>query len=177
MLDQLLSDCRTAWIKAKTQKKHPFRYFTLATTLDGNPQARVVVLRHYDLKTDCFTIYSDARTPKIVALKENPRATLLFYDPRKFLQVRVQAQCEAIKKDEEKFRQQHLAAQKDYTTSIAPGSPIKAMDAITYSEAHHFVVLQFKATTIDYLRLMRPNHQRALFAYKDGIWQGQFVAP
>ncbi len=36
MLDNILKECQTAWIKTKTKRNHAFRYFSLATTaIDG----------------------------------------------------------------------------------------------------------------------------------------------
>ena len=178
MLDQLLLDCKTAWIKAKRQKKHPFRYCTLVTVRpDGLPDARVVVLRDYDAQNDRFIVYTDARTPKVEALRAQPNAMLLFYDARKLMQLRVEVHCTGMHEDHQKYKQQHPAAQKDYTTTLPPGSPIKAMDAVTYGEQHHFLSLEFTANKIDYLRLKRPNHQRAVFQKNAGQWEGQFLTP
>ena len=42
---------------------------------------------------------------------------------------------------------------------------------------NHFYELIFEADTIDYLKLKRPNHQRAYFERKDQKWEGSFVAP
>ena len=178
MLDNILKECETSWIKTKTNKNHPFRYFTLATTSpNGKPQARTVVLRKFDAKAFTFGIYTDARTPKIAALQHLAEATLLFYDHRKLCQIRVNATCIAQRKDATLFAQQHEGAQKDYTTTVAPGTAIKAMDAIDYEKDNHFMVLVFKAYQIDYLRLKRPNHQRAIFTLDGNDWQGTFVAP
>lgn len=178
MLDKILQDCRTEWIKSKVKKNHPFRYLSLATTHpNGDPEVRLVVLRNYHSENDLFTIYTDARTPKIRALASNPTAELLFYDPKKLVQIRVTTRCIEQKSDEQIFKQQHVGAQKDYTTTVAPGTVIKQMDALTYSDSHHFRILVFKATKIDYLRLKRPNHQRAVFNFFDEQWKGSFVAP
>jgi pyridoxamine 5'-phosphate oxidase len=178
MLDKILADCSTEWSKTKTNKKHPYRYFYLATVdKEGLPEVRTVVLRKFDPKQLLFTIYTDARTPKITSLIALPFAELLFYDARKLTQLRVRAKCIEQSKDEVAFSQQHENAQKDYTTNIAPGQPIKSMDEVTYLEENHFVKLVFKAEKIDFLKLMRPNHQRAIFEFKDDQWKGKFVTP
>ena len=75
------------------------------------------------------------------------------------------------------LQQQHQAAQKDYTTLVAPGTVIKSMDTLEYGVENHFVKLVFKAYQIDYLRLKRPNHQRAVFTLEGDEWQGTFVTP
>ena len=178
MLDQILADCSTEWGKTKANKKHPYRYFYLATVAkNGLPEVRTVVLRKFEPRELLFTIYTDARTPKVNSLEVLPNAELLFYDARKLTQIRVRAICIEQSRDEVAFSQQHQNAQKDYTTTIAPGEPIKSMDSIAYGEENHFVKLVFKATKIDFLRLKRPNHQRAIFEFLDGRWEGRFVSP
>jgi len=162
MLDNIFKFCETEWIKTKTKKNHPFRYFSLATVdPQGKPESRMVVLRKFDASAVEFTVYTE----------------LLFYDHKKLCQIRVKASCIERKKDLTLYLQQHQAAQKDYTTLIAPGTMIKAMDAVEYGVENHFVKLVFKAYQIDYLRLKRPNHQRAVFTLEDKEWQGTFVTP
>lgn len=178
MLDNILQSCIDEWVKARTKKNHPFRYFTLSTVSPNNrPEARVVVLRHFDPLNYCFTIYTDIRTPKLKSLIHNPLAELLFYDPKRNLQIRVIVRCIHQEKDDKMFAQQHEKAQKDYTTNLAPGTPIKSMDAVEYSATHHFCKLIFKAEKIDFLRLKRPNHQRAVFQWIDKKWEASFLTP
>ena len=178
MLDSILKSCATEWIKTKTKKNHPFRFFSLATvTPEGQAESRMVVLRKFDPSSLEFSIYTDARTPKIKALHHNSDAELLFYDHKKLCQIRVKATCVKQEKDVNLFLQQHEAAQKDYTTLIAPGTEIKAMDTVEYGKENHFVKLVFKAYHIDYLRLKRPNHQRAVFCLQNEKWEGTFVTP
>ena len=178
MLDSILKACETAWIKTKTKKNHPFRFFTLATTdPQGQAEARMVVLRKFDAKHFEFTIYTDLRTPKIASIEHNPAVELLFYDHKKLWQIRVKAKCIAKRKDPVIFKQQQEAAQKDYTTIVAPGTKLKAMDAVEYGNENYFAVLTFRAFHIDHLQLKRPNHQRAIFNLQDQKWEGTFVTP
>ena len=74
--------------KNKNKKEPSYRYFTLSTINSNNrPDARVVVLRHFDAKEYLFSIYTDARSEKVHSLKSNPVAELLFYDHRKLSQL------------------------------------------------------------------------------------------
>lgn len=178
MLDKILEECATEWMKAKSLKKHPFRYCSLATVgSNSSPESRMVVLRHFEPSTFLFTIYSDQRSSKITALENNPLGELLFYDSKKMVQVRVKARCVLITEDSEVYAQQHEKAQKDYTTSRPPGTKIKSMDEIRYTSKNHFVKLIFKAEKIEYLRLKRPNHHRAIFEILDGKWESHFLVP
>ena len=178
MLDSVLKSCETAWIKTKTKKNHPFRFFSLVTTSpEGQAEARMVVLRKFDVSNFEFTIYTDLRTPKMASIVHIPEVELLFYDHKKLWQIRVKAKCIAQREDPALFAQQQEAAQKDYTTLIAPGTEIKAMDAVEYGSKNHFVVLTFRAYHIDHLQLKRPNHQRAIFTLQGQEWKGSFVTP
>lgn len=86
MLDNIFKFCETEWIKTKTKKNHPFRYFSLSTVdPEGKPESRMVVLRKFDASAVEFTVYTDARTPKIKSLASNPDAELLFYNHKKIM--------------------------------------------------------------------------------------------
>ena len=179
MLNNICVNVKQLGLNPKPKKNHPFRYVTLSTVSpDGLPEARVVVLRHFDATSFTFTIYTDARTPKrLNHLNSTPTVELLFYDHRKLTQIRVKATYEDQKHDKALFEKQHEAAQKDYTTAVPPGSPLKGMDQLEYTKENYFTVLTFKAVQIDYLRLKRPNHQRAIFNFNAGQWDGGFVTP
>ena len=73
MLTSILKECKEQWIKAKHNKKHPFRFFTLATIAsEGSPHLRTVVLRDFDSETLSFTIYTDLRSRKVLELEQDP---------------------------------------------------------------------------------------------------------
>jgi pyridoxamine 5'-phosphate oxidase len=62
---------------------------TVATaTSDGQPSARMVLLKHWD--GDGFVFFSSYNSPKGIDLAENPRAALLFYWAETERQVRIE---------------------------------------------------------------------------------------
>ena len=72
MLNQILDDCKKQLSAALKHKKHPFRFFTLATqTQNGKINLRTVVLRDFDPEQMTFTIFTDARSKKVKELNEN----------------------------------------------------------------------------------------------------------
>jgi len=81
------------------KKGHPFRYFTLATLNNGRPKQRTVVLRKIskDLK---FTFYTDCRSPKIEQIKSNENVNLLFYHPKKLIQITIEGKAKQITNNE-----------------------------------------------------------------------------
>ena len=171
-----LNSAKQNGLKQKQRRIILLLFFFVTVDPEGKPESRMVVLRKFDARAVEFTVYTDARTPKIKSLASNPDAELLFYDHKKLCQIRVKASCIEKKKDPALFLQQHEAAQKDYTTLIAPGTTLKQW-MVEYGIENHFIKLVFKAYQIDYLRLKRPNHQRAVFTFREKGWQGTFVTP
>ena len=181
MLDQILTDCKHELINGYAKRKHPFRYFTLATSDSNGIRQRTVVLRKLQ---DDFTIlfYTDARTPKVQSIQENSNVSALFYHPKKLLQIQITGQARIVE-DSNRLKQywnnigEH--SRKDYITKLVPGSEIKNPDHVGYNpEDHHFCAIEINPTTIEYLQLKRPNHLRPRF-HKDekGECSGQFLTP
>jgi hypothetical protein len=70
------------------------------------------------------------------------------------------------------------ASRKDYTTSLAPGTPIENLDEVGYLAAeNYFCPLRLVSYKIEYLRLQRPNHVRILFSKTVSDWTGEFLVP
>ena len=68
---------------------------TLATTgADGQPSARIVLLKSFDDRG--FVFYTNYQSRKGQELSENPRASLLFYWPQLWRQVRIEGVVEKI---------------------------------------------------------------------------------
>jgi len=68
---------------------------TLATTgTDGQPSARIVLLKSFDDRG--FIFYTNYQSRKGQELSENPRASLLFYWPQLWRQVRIEGVVEKI---------------------------------------------------------------------------------
>ena len=178
MLDQIFTKCNEEWKSSLNQKKHSFRFFNLATSNNNIPELRVVVLRDYDPEKKQFTIYTDSRSQKVLSLENNKNVELLFYNPEKLTQIRVQASCILMIEDNSVFIQQPSASQKDYTTQHAPGTPIESESSVDFlKETHYFLKLVFEATQIEYLQLKRPVHIRALFKKNKSKWVGEFRTP
>ena len=167
--------------KAVSKKGHPFRFFTLATAgLDNLAILRTVVLRKVSKNLD-LVIYTDKRSKKITHIKENNKVSLLFYNPEKMLQLKVEGKAEIIT-DKIMLNKHWNAIQinnrKDYITKNAPGSVINNPDAIEYIDSeNHFCMLQIQPFKIEYLKLKRPNHIRIRFSKLGEKWHEEFLTP
>lgn len=167
--------------KGTTTKNHPFRYCTLATIgLERMPRLRTIVLRKVSEELK-LTFYTDRRSKKIVHIKENNRISVLFYHPKKLLQVKVDGLAYTVT-DKTILKKYWSGIQpnsrKDYTTGSAPGSTISNPDKVEYLEdENHFCMVEIEPFKIEYLKLKRPNHLRVRFSKIDGDWDGEFLVP
>ncbi|PCJ96898.1 MAG: pyridoxamine 5'-phosphate oxidase [Flavobacteriaceae bacterium] len=163
------------------QKKHPFGFFTLGTVgLDRLARLRMVMLRAVgdDLQ---LVFYSDKRAKKVTHIKENNKVSLLFYHPEKFIQLKI----EGIATIHSNFEGKHTLwnilaedAKKNYSTSLAPGSTIKAPENIKYlDDDNHFCQIKVEPFKIEYLKIQSPSHIRVRFSKNNDDWVGEYLVP
>lgn len=180
MTQQYLEEAIRELVNGHSKKRHPFRYFVLATNENGKPRQRTVVLRKTLLDAS-LVIYTDKRTQKIKDIQNNSEFSALFYDSKKLLQLRIEGKAELITDKEQIATYWHTvqaSSRKDYTTIIAPGTAIINPDEIEYKpEENYFCPVKLIPKTIEYLRLQRPNHIRILFSKIDNDWSGEFLVP
>ena len=180
MKNQFLEEAKQELVHGHSKKRHPFRYFTLSTIEDGQPKQRTVVLRK-TLPDSSLVFYTDHRTQKIKDIQKNPKFSALFYHPKKLLQIRVEGKAELITDAADIATYWHTvqqASRKDYTTNIAPGTQIKNPDNVDYNpDENYFCPVKLIPTSIEYLRLTRPNHIRILFDKVNEDWSGEFLVP
>lgn len=180
MKNQFLEEAKRELVNGHSKKRHPFRYFVLATNENGKPMQRTVVLRKTLLDLS-LVFYTDSRTQKIKDIQNNSEFSALFYNSKKLLQIRVEGKAELITDQEQIATYWHTvqeSSKKDYTTNRAPGTLIKNPDDIDYqSNENYFCPVKLVPNTIEYLQLKRPNHLRVLFSKIDTNWSGEFLVP
>lgn len=157
----------------------PARTPTLATLgKDGAPEARKVVLRATDRANATLTVHTDLRSAKASELVAEPRATLLFWDHTRALQIRVRAVAEVrsgadASKD---WAAVPPKARENYGVAPRPGHEINhADDYALQPEPQNFAVLDFRMDEIETLHLGE-RHRRARFLRHDGF-TGLWLAP
>lgn len=147
--------------------------------LAGFAEARVVVLRAADEARAQLEIHTDSATSKVSELAEAPGATLLIWDSRARLQIRLRCHITRAGEELTKAAWDHVppGAQYVYGTDPAPGTPISADDAYRPGpDPTRFVVMTCDLAEIETLHLGPERHWRALFRRKDG-WHGSWLAP
>lgn len=183
-LDAVFKDLQQEIRRGTLDKKHPFRFITLATVNEGTPEARYVVLRKVDEFFN-FYIYTDLRTSKVEAIQTNDQVSVLLYHPQKRIQVRVQATAAIHQHDllaQDHWTRVQGDAQKAYNSVLAPGSSIATPeDAFTWndplSNPTFFGVIVLKPLKIEILQLNGLEHLRAFFTHEEGKWIGKWLVP
>ena len=160
--------------------KHPFRYLTVATVGEQFPQVRTVVMRQFTADLE-FLAYTDVRSSKVQELLEVPRVSLLFYHPKKQVQVRVKALATIHVEDElaqEHWKRVPDKRRSEYQSKLDPATRIAAPAAgwESSSEHSHFSVLKFSPLSIEVLQLAREGHLRIQYDLASG-WQGVWLVP
>ena len=75
--------------RGTVDRKSPFKLPALSTSTDNKVFQRIVVARRFIEHDQSLIIYTDYESQKYHQLKTNPSCSLLFWDPKKRLQVQV----------------------------------------------------------------------------------------
>ena len=177
-LENILLDCKKQLNGALNHKKHPFRYFTLASISENDtPNLRTVVLREFNANKFQLTIFTDARSKKVKELKLNQNGKFLFYDSSRLIQLILEVKMIEIIDLKNDFKALPHPSKKDYTSVLKPGAKIKSPDEVNYDYSNdYFRKIIFQTINLEYLKLKRPNHIRAFFSVEDK-WKGTYLVP
>ncbi len=177
-LENILIDCKKQLTGALNHKKHPFRYFTLASTSkDGTPSLRTVVLREFCADEFSLTIFTDARSKKVEEFKINKWGKFLFYDTSRLVQIILHVKMTEFIDLNNDFKLLPKPSKKDFTSIPKPGTKIQSPEKVKYDYSKdYFRKIIFQAVNLEYLKLARPTHIRAFFSYEDK-WKGTYLVP
>ncbi len=155
------------------------RHPTLATLGARGPEARIVVLRGVDKSLAELSVHTDLRSAKVSELSAEPRASLLIWEQKTRLQIRlrVNVSVKSGKPAATDWQQVPETARKVYGAHPAPGSPMeKPEQLVQHSDPMAFAVLVCRMTEIETLYLGDGLHRRAIFR-RDNAWAGSWIAP
>ncbi len=141
---------------------------------------RIVVLRKSDQSKNLLQFHSDIRSDKIPKLKNNKKASMLFYDKEEKIQVRLKVECtinhdneitkESWSKTGHISRKCYLVDNGPGTESPSPTSGLKPeLDNFEFTMEQseegykNFTVIQCKIKSIEWLYLAAKGHRRARF--------------
>ena len=145
---------------------------------------RIVVLRKSDQSNNLIQFHSDIRSDKIPKLKNNKKASMLFYDKEEKIQARLKVECtinhnneitkESWSKTGHISRKCYLVDNGPGTKSPSPTSGLKPeLDNFEFTMEQseegykNFTVIQCKIKSIEWLYLAAKGHRRARFELED----------
>jgi 3-hydroxyisobutyrate dehydrogenase len=169
---------------AVTNRSSSFRIPVFICSHKDEVDGRIVVLRKLDRENNLLQFHTDLRSPKVEILKNNNKASLLFYDKEEKIQLRVKVNCEinnqnSITKESWK-RTQHIS-RRCYLTDSPPGTSsenptsgmISKLEDFDYTMDQseegfkNFTVIKCKIKTIEWLYLAAKGHRRAIIDVKN----------
>ena len=165
---------------AVTNRSSTFRIPVFVCGDQKDFDGRIVILRKSDLSKNLLQFHSDIRSDKIPKLKNNEYASMLFYDKKEKIQLRLKVECkinhnnkitkESWSKTGHISRKCYLVDNGPGTESFIPTSGLKPeLDnyefTLLQSEEGYknFTVIQCKIKSIEWLYLAAKGHRRARF--------------
>jgi pyridoxamine 5'-phosphate oxidase len=170
--------------RGAVDRRSPFHTPSVATIgLDGQPQARTVVLRAVDPVARTLRFHTDRRSTKFVELSADARVTVLGYDAGRKIQLRLAGRATLHHGDAlatAAWAQSRAMSQACYAQTEAPGTPLThAGNAPSGTDAGfaNFTVVSVQIFELEWLYLAHEGHRRARFAWGTGKLQQTWLAP
>jgi hypothetical protein len=160
-----------------------FKTLTVATNTSDGADARTVVLRQVDAVRRYVWFHTDARAGKVMQLEAFPNATLLFWDEKRQVQLRLTAETRLHTDDyvaDEHWGNLWVGGRKTYLSERVPGSeqpdpypgfPVELgenlpTEADSEAGRKNFAVIECRVLSMEYLHLSRGGQTRARFQYE-----------
>ena len=169
---------------AVVNRNSPFRIPVFICADQNDVDGRIVVLRKSDKNNSLLQFHTDLRSQKVVILKKNKNASLIFYDKEEKIQLRVKVICEVNNQDpvsEESWKKTQHISRRCYLTDSAPGSVserptsgmISKLEDFDYTMEQsekgyeNFTVIKCEIKSIEWLYLAAKGHRRAIFDFEN----------
>ena len=165
---------------AVSNRTSPFRIPVFICSHQDEVDGRIVVLRKSDRENNLLQFHTDFRSPKVEILKNNNKASLLFYDKEEKIQLRVKVNCEINNQNsitEESWEKTQHISRRCYLTDSPPGTSsetptsgmISKLEVFDYTMEQseegfkNFTVIKCNIKSIEWLYLAAKGHRRAMF--------------
>lgn len=152
-------------LKKETLIKKGQRVIALATQSDDYPKSRNVIIRDFQISENRLRIYTHGLSAKVEELNKNPKCSLLWYHPKKKIQIQFYANAQII--DNEKILQSVFSNVSDHSKKDYYG-PKPGLDYLkNKDEAHHknhFCIIDFKISRYILLKLDPEEHLKLEYA-------------
>lgn len=129
---------------------------------DRGADARMLVLRRFDRQTRILELHTDARAPKIAQLKTDPRCTLVFFDARSNVQLRVFGEAAVHMNDAhgDAAFERAPAGSLDQYRGARPGARLSDDPERSQDARYNFAAIRVRMLEADRLNLSRSGHER-----------------
>lgn len=161
-------------------RAHGWRTPVLASRDGEGADARTVVLREVEPEPALLRLYTDARSPKVAQLQQQPRATLVAWCPHLGWQLRLRVQAQVVTGGlavSSRWAKVMLRpSAQDYLSPLPPGQRLDLAEAHPPERASlaHFALLELHVLSLDWLGLRSGGaQQRAVWDENGARW----VAP
>ena len=165
---------------AVSNRASSFRIPVFICSHQDEVDGRIVVLRKSDRENNLLQFHTDFRSPKVEILKNNNKASLLFYDKEEKIQLRVKVNCEINNQNsitEESWKKTQHISRRCYLTDSPPGTSsenptsgmISKLEDFDYTMDQseegfkNFTVIKCNIKSIEWLYLAAKGHRRAMF--------------
>lgn len=192
-LSELPRDASARLAQAANSARHPM-HTPVVGTADGD--LRIMVLREAQADLSLMRFHTDLRSPKVGLIADNPRVSVLAYDPA----ARIQLRMRGIGKVEQHgaavdqaWSAAALTSRRCYLAGQGPGAALpEAGSALPESLLHrsptlaeslpgreNFALLLVEVLVLDWLQLTHEGGVRARFerSRAQADWHGTWLAP
>ena len=137
-IDKTLSEIKSLLSRGVNDRKSNFHYTTLCT-IDSNsrPQARTVIFRNFNTEKFYLSIHSDFRSQKINEINKNNYVSLVFYDDKKKIQLRVKGKAKIQASKRDSWNKLGNWSRRCYLSEESPGTNKKEPTS-GFSEKYYF---------------------------------------
>ena len=162
-------------------RRNGFRKPVFATLSPNTGCAvRTVVLRAVDRERRCVRFYTDLRSPKVVQIRNDPRAALVFQDSVRKVELRAEALVSLHRDDtlaQRCWTTLPAGKRREFAGASPPGSPAEELsvpteigkttsaDTIDGAGWSNFAVADCRIGRLDWLESDSAGHRRAVFAW------------
>mgnify|MGYP001481062203 CR=1 FL=1 len=166
-------------------KKSKFHTPTISTINGNEINSRTIILRKVDNKTKMLFFYSDARSRKVLNIKQNNNVTVHLYEPRYKLQVQLYGYANIENKTDKTkgiWNSLNKFSKKNYLSELPPGEKINSLDDLRYNadseEAfYNFSLINFKVSKLECLQLSDIKNIRVEFVYTESSDKKYYMVP
>ena len=173
-----------AWdfMEEGVRDRHSLAHTPVVSTLDvdGNPSSRSMVLRAVDRQKTTLVFHTDRRSIKANELKSSSQGAVLFYDPKRKIQLRLRCglslDTDSVETNDRWGKMKEMS-KVCYQSNLAPGDPISDPEQVQFlgEGFENFAILTATVKRLEWLYLSFRGNRRAIFDWsrtggEDGKW-------